>query len=126
MPNIKPIRSDCCEFLIASNNSKIWKYDMCSKCRERISYAFVEPASICGMSLGVCRFYDETLYFFYQQVSRWDDAPHHQQYIGQIKSTISTIGMTYNTQDIDMIPFDQHKYFSDNWKSLVRNPEMGL
>ncbi len=120
--------SDCCQVEIINKPSKYSEhgYDHCSKCNRAISYALVGWHD--QESMGVFEKQDGTWWFFWQQVSTWQDVLEmsHQKYVGQVKHLVNTIGLIYNTQDVDMLSYEDHKRFSNTYKAKVKNPEWAL
>lgn len=119
-----PLISSCCKSKIVLQ--KPWGdflTDSCSKCKRPIQYALVvDPRE---ESNGVCKLYDEGLYFFTQISNTWT----HVQtllglgynYVGQVLEVTDTLPRRLDKYP-DLISCKDHQRFSDEWRPQVLNP----
>ncbi|MDE1834259.1 MAG: hypothetical protein KGH64_02890 [Candidatus Micrarchaeota archaeon] len=129
MDKIRPTHSDCCNAEIEFDKPILDFHghicdhkDVCKSCNKPIGYGLVGPFH--GESMAVCKLYDGNLWFFWQQVDSWKYVEESdQEYIGQIKDVVDSIGLRYNTQDTDMISAEAHRRFANDYKSKVKNPQ---
>lgn len=119
---MKPL-SKCCE----SEIKLIDNYDKCNKCNKNICYALMDYFWASREACGVFKDHDENLWFFWQQVSSWEQVERlvlaGQKYLGQIKEIVNTIGCHHNN-DSDLISSRYHLKFLNEYKDQVKNPEI--
>lgn len=100
----------------------------CSVCLKQAEFAFVLENNY--EANGVCQLYDDELYFYSQIISNLKDLKNllsiGYTYVGQVKSVIDTIGIRYDTQDIDLVSKSKHISFSNEWKPKVMNPKFAM
>jgi len=118
-------KSDCCGADINQDNE--WG-DICSECKNGISYALVGHwAAGFGNSYAVCKLKNGDYFYYWQSVSHWKSVLEHlsyEKYIGQIQERWS-IQIEMDAYG-DQIDTRLHKAFSDRWKHLVKNPEYAM
>lgn len=120
MTKVKPTHSDCCKAELQARGG----FDRCSNCNGIISYALV--GRFHGETPAVCKLYDDSLWFFWQQTTDWQHVlDSEQEYVGQIKEVVDSIGCRHN-RDSDLIERGLHLRFSNEYKPKVKNPEYAL
>lgn len=115
------MKSQCCNSdIIESSDDLIG--DKCSKCDRCIQYAFGNEKT------GVVQLINGDFYFFSHIMTKWSRVTKYfnliyieKEYLGQVDKVISTIGLMYNTQDIDMLPQSAFNYFESEYKDIVKN-----
>src|SRR3990167_7131177 len=118
--------SDCCTAeIIPGKADNFYNPDKCGKCLKGISYALMDREWAQHQACGVFEKHDGSLWFFWTQVSQWACVESRKDdYLGQVKGVIDTIGYRYNTQDTDFISYARHYHFMKEYKPMVKNPDI--
>lgn len=77
---------------------------------------------------GVCEGTDGKFYFFWSMVSDPEAAKvcmeEGQEFVCWAARVVDTMGHRFNTQDVDLIPDEEHARFLNDWRDKVENPEV--
>lgn len=126
-------KSGCCNAYITSVEHDDYVEDTCSVCNKQIDYAMMIASWARQEACGVFENFKGIKFFFWGTYSSWDIVQEllagaakndSCRYLGQVAKIINTPGREYDTQDVDMLSFEQHLNFMKRYKSQVANPEI--